>query len=81
MSSEEKLITEFHGVKLNKQRGVLVLTSLRVAWAPGDITETFHANHLYEDIKGCLITILGSVVLVCDRTSTIVLIVCSSRLF
>ena len=57
MSSEEKLITEFHGVKLNKQRGVLVLTSLRVAWAPGDITETFHANHLYEDIKGCSITI------------------------
>ena len=49
---EEKLIGEFQGVKLNKQPGVLLLTSRRVAWAPGDDTEAFHANHLYEDIKG-----------------------------
>ncbi len=50
-TTEEKLVAEFPGVKFNKQRGFLLLTSLRVAWAP-DVAEKFQTDHLYETIKG-----------------------------
>ncbi len=52
MGEEEKLIGEFHNVKHNKQAGVLILTSLRVAWAPGEIVERFQVDHPYPHIKG-----------------------------
>lgn len=52
VDGEEKVIAEFHGVRLKKQHGVLLLTSVRVAWAPGEILQTFQANYLFQDIKG-----------------------------
>lgn len=51
-AEQEELTAEFHGVKHKKQVGVLLLTSLRVAWAPGDIVQTFQANYPYQQIKG-----------------------------
>lgn len=49
---EEKLIAEFHDVRHKKQLGVLLLTSLRAAWAPGEIVQTFQVNYPYKQIKG-----------------------------
>lgn len=50
--AEEKVVLEFRDVKYKKELGVLVLTSLRVAWAPGDIVQTFQADFPYQQIKG-----------------------------
>lgn len=52
MAAAEELVAEFHGVKHKKEVGVLLLTSLRVAWAAGDIVQTFQANYPYQQIKG-----------------------------
>ena len=48
---EEKLLAEFHGVKHKKQDGILLLTSVRVAWSAEDQGE-FKVNHPYPQIKG-----------------------------
>ena len=50
--AEEKLVLEFSNVRHKKQDGVLLLTSLRVAWAPGEIVQTFQADYPYPQIKG-----------------------------
>lgn len=52
MVEEEKLVLQFQNVKHKKQNGVLLFTSLRVAWAPGEIVQTFQADFPYQQIKG-----------------------------
>ena len=52
MVEEEKVVLEIAGVKHKKQQGTLLLTSLRVAWAPGEIVQTFEADYPYQQIKG-----------------------------
>lgn len=47
---EEKVVGEYQGVKYKKQDGVLVVTSLRVAWSRGG--QTFDVNYPYQQIKG-----------------------------
>ena len=49
--SEEKLVLEISDVKHKKQAGTLLLTSLRVAWAPGEIVQTFQVDYPYKQIK------------------------------
>lgn len=49
---EEKLIAEFREIRHKKQLGVLLLTTSRVAWAPGDMVQTFQADYPYQQIKG-----------------------------
>jgi hypothetical protein len=51
-STKEELVAEFHSVRHKKQLGVLLLTSLRVAWAPGDIVQAFQVDYPYHQIKG-----------------------------
>ena len=46
---EEKFIAEFHGVRHKKQEGVLLLTSVRVAWSSGNV---FQINYPYHQIRG-----------------------------
>ena len=48
----EKFLAEFHGVRHKKQEGVLFLTSVRFAWASGNI---FQVNHPYNQIKGAAV--------------------------
>lgn len=50
--AEEKVVAEFDGVRHKKQLGVLLLTSLRVAWAPGEIVQAFQVDYPYQQIKG-----------------------------
>lgn len=52
MAEGEKVVVEFHQVKHKKQPGVLLLTSARVAWSPGEIVQAFEINHPYHQIKG-----------------------------
>lgn len=54
MAEEEKLVLQFQNVKHKKQNGVLLFTSLRVAWAPGEIVQTFQADFPYQQIKGII---------------------------
>lgn len=49
---EEKLIAEFREIRHKKQLGVLLVTTSRVAWAPGDMVQTFQADYPYQQIKG-----------------------------
>ena len=52
MADGEEVVSEFHEVRHKKQDGVLLLTSLRVAWAPGEILQTFKVDCPYQQIKG-----------------------------
>lgn len=52
MAEEEKVVFEVQGVKHKKQDGILLLTSVRVAWAPGEILQTFQVDYPYQQIKG-----------------------------
>ena len=71
MATEEKLVAEFVGVKHKKQLGVLLLTSLRVAWAPGEIVQTFQVDYPYQQIKGQhALSISGASVVLFVYTST-----------
>ena len=51
MADEEKVILEVPGVRHKKQDGILLLTSLRIAWAPGEILQTFQVDYPYQQIK------------------------------
>ncbi len=49
--AEEKPLAEFQGVRHKKQNGVLLITSLRVAWCQGDIFQAAQVSYPYNQIK------------------------------
>ena len=51
-SDEEVPLLQVHSVRHKKKDGLLVLTSVRVAWCQGDAMDNFVVNHPYSQIKG-----------------------------
>lgn len=47
----EQPLAEFQGVRHKKQDGVLLITSLRVAWCQGDIFQAAQFSFQYNQIK------------------------------
>ena len=51
MAEEEQPLAEFQGIRHKKQDGVLLITSLRVAWSPGEIFQSAQVSYKYNQIK------------------------------
>lgn len=51
MATAENPLAEFQRVKHKKQYGVLLITSLRVAWSPGEIFQAAQVSYPYNQIK------------------------------
>ena len=53
MASEGEVpLLQVHNVRHKKKDGMLVLTSVRVAWCQGETMDNFVVNHPYSLIKG-----------------------------
>lgn len=52
-------LLQVHNVRHKKKDGMLVLTSVRVAWCQGDTMDNFVVNHPYNLIKGTLLHLLN----------------------